>query len=343
MIDPNVLKSHLEDYGKVFGRRTDRFVCPITLRECEDSELINGHILNRKLRSASRRRVLQYSQLDHFYGTRVEPQLVEHLNMKELSAAELVRASDNLVVAFEDGTTAKAFAAQGKRGAAARRKYPSAELLIDGTPVEVFVVVDAGDSRLGGTVGLSGSGSMYPSHWVAAMLKASFLTMFDMYGYRTVDNALGEIIRLTLSRYFRDRASRARTTEYFHDFRNSIKILGRGSSPRDLWVDYRPIGFDSLSDRFILLHYKGAHQQLLFAATCIFRINDITVTATVPQSLDASDSVVAWKLYQQLMENERSVDQGVYVAQFKDTHWGIAKTPLRVHYVDDDESIRSTD
>ena len=84
------LLAHLDDYFRVTDRKTDQFVCPITLRECNEHELIEGHILNEALKKASRRRIIQFGEIDHFYGTRFESGLVRFLNLGHESELNLL-------------------------------------------------------------------------------------------------------------------------------------------------------------------------------------------------------------------------------------------------------------
>ena len=334
MIDPSVLKSHIDDFNEVFGRKCDRFVCPITMRECEESELINGHILNRKLINASRRQVIQYDKVDHFYGTRVEPELVRHLNTKEMSMADIIRSNKKLLVTFDDSTNAEAFVTSGKAARAAQRKYPSISFDVEDESILVFVRVDFDDPRLECPANLRGLIPAIPSHWAAAMLKASFLTMFDMIGYRMIRDPFGGSLRITLKQYFEENATRAAASTHFRDFDNSVKLLGKGRSPSDLRTNYMPVEFDSLEDHIVLLHYAGTDQRLLFAATCLFKVNESTVTSTIPQTRSDNDVAVAWELYQKLLATDKPFDHGIYRAQYKNNQWEVETTPLPVSYAD---------
>jgi len=112
-------------------------------------------------------------------------------------------------------------------------------------------------------------------------------------------------------------------------------------APSDLRSNYQPFDFDSLENRMVLLHYLGTDQRLMFAATVIFKVNGTTITITIPQSLGGTEVATVWRLYQQLMTNERSVNQRVYRAQFKDTHWNVETKPLNVHYVNGAEVFDS--
>src|SRR2546427_12424424 len=78
---PYQLTHRIADYNRVNpDRKLNTFVCPITLRKCQPQELIDGHILPQAIVRASRRTIIQYGDVDHFYGTRVEASFVRYLN-----------------------------------------------------------------------------------------------------------------------------------------------------------------------------------------------------------------------------------------------------------------------
>ena len=51
-IDKHRLAAHLDDYFCVTDRKTDRFVCPITLQQCDTHELINPGLFTIPIRVA---------------------------------------------------------------------------------------------------------------------------------------------------------------------------------------------------------------------------------------------------------------------------------------------------
>ena len=116
MLDAARLIPYLENYAEVFGSRKQRFICPITLRELDSSDLIEGHILNAAFNKASRRTVVQAADVDRFYGTRVEGGLVRHFNSKDLTTADLIRMHTDFQVCFHDGTEARAFPSESTSG-----------------------------------------------------------------------------------------------------------------------------------------------------------------------------------------------------------------------------------
>src|SRR5687767_11329408 len=178
-IDPIELRAHLQNYAEVTGSPTERFVCPITLEAVEMGDLINGHILNKKLGNASKRTVIQFARVDHFYGSRVEESLVHYLNLTEATKEQFVRHSQELTVRYKDGEELAAFVAEGEAAMRAASKFPLIPLQHEGRPcLPIFVKTGLDDPRLReGRVELVASDRWMPSHWVAAMMKAGFLTL----------------------------------------------------------------------------------------------------------------------------------------------------------------------
>lgn len=324
-VNPEELRRHLEDYAKITGTKTTRFVCPITLRHCEDSELIDAHILNEAIVKASRRTVIQYGDVDHFYGSRVEPTLVAYLNLKEKSDVDLLRESRELTIRFLDGSEARAFFA----GPEAAAKFPMVDLSRDGTVLtSVYVRTEKDDPRLNGTqIDLSRTHRFMPSHWVAAMLKAAHLALFDMLGYRAVYSPWGDHVRRCLARYYADKASKEDAATYFYPFRNAVKFVLKEGGGTACAFD-----FETLDGRAVLMH--NTPSGTMFAVTCVFHLNDITVTVTLPGGTLDGDVAVAVAYYEQLMADELSVRQIVRRARFRDDRWEVISEPLNIGYVD---------
>jgi len=128
------LAPYLDDYFQVTGSKTEYFICPITLQVCKNSDLIYGHILNKKLIRASRRKIVQFSKVDNFYGTRLEPGLVRFLNLGHEDELGLLKESGELQVKLTDGRLVTAFMAGSRSARKAHGRFPHVELLKDGKP-----------------------------------------------------------------------------------------------------------------------------------------------------------------------------------------------------------------
>jgi hypothetical protein len=62
-----------EDYFQSTGISAKGFVCPITLDDIREERLCAGHILNDGLGAASSAKVVQFADVDHYYGGTIEP------------------------------------------------------------------------------------------------------------------------------------------------------------------------------------------------------------------------------------------------------------------------------
>jgi hypothetical protein len=320
-IDRNQLARHIEDYNQRCNSKVKRFVCPITLRECEEHELINAHILNKSLVNASRRTVIQYGDVDHFYGSRVEASFVDYLNLVETSRQDFIRYCDKLTVRFSDGKELEAFVAEGAGAKRAAGKFPLLPLRHEGKDfIPIFVKTKLDDPRLAeGRVEIIGTDLHTPSHWVASMLKAGLLSLFDMIGYRAIFDPFGDSLRRTLARYYYDKAKPSDSGKYFAGYRNATKVFLRPNTADGGKVRMVQFEFDTLNDRQVLLHYTPS--ETLFAATCFFRVNRGSISVTVPQTIFADHVDIANTYYDRLMRDEKAIVQKVMRVEFTGNTW----------------------
>lgn len=66
-------ESHNESAENTFGKDVVNFLCPIDLKNKKGVSLCEGHILNRAIPVVSRKTVVQYADIDSFYGSAIEP------------------------------------------------------------------------------------------------------------------------------------------------------------------------------------------------------------------------------------------------------------------------------
>lgn len=315
-IDAKELARHVADYNQTCPeRKTDKFVCPITLRECDPHELMNGHVLPEGIVRASRRTVIQYSGVDHFYGSRVEASLVRYLNLTESTKEEIVQNAQEITVRFSDGEEIEAFIVKGVAAEHAAKRYPMLPLHHDGRPfMSVFVKTTMDDPRLTESkVELIAADKWMPSQWVGSMLKAGFLTKFDMLGYGAVFNPFSDTLRRTLAAYYNEGGKPKDAGRYFAGYRNAVKVVGRPDTGSA--TNFVPFECDSIEDRQFFLHHTPA--RTMFAMTFVFKVNAGTVMVTVPQSTVGADVAVAVEFYDRLMRGEESLPQWVIRVKFE--------------------------
>lgn len=330
-VDPTRLQRHLEDHTETTGRSTDRFVCPITLRECDESELIEGHILNEKLLAASRRTVIQYRLVDNFYGTRVEPDMVQFLNRIKSDGTRLSHDDRPTRVIFSDGSAVAAFPTNAKAAHRASPRFTALRVPKDGGSVWVLAEADRDDLRWNAKWQLEIQQRYVPAHWTAAMLKAGYLCLFDMIGYRSVYSPFGDSLRRTLASYYSECGTRQDANLYFREFGNSVKILTTQSVADD-GVRWNAWQFDTLSDHEVLMHHSLAGT--VFAVSCLFTVNGVTTSVMMPEGLNQCDGSVVWNLYTRFMEKPVGFQQRIHRARLEDGCWKVEEKPIDARFVD---------
>jgi len=312
-INPDILARHIEDFNLVTGNATNRFTCPISLRECETQELIDGHILNEALVQASRKTVIQYKDVDNFYGTAIEPGFIRYWNLKTKSFLDQIRENKNVRVCFPDGSELTAFPADSTAARKARGIFPSIVFRREGMrDINLFVKTKMDDPRLLGVADLETTARFVPAHVIGAMLKAAYLTFFDLIGYKAVYGPFGDTLRRTLNGYYQDRASTEDAPRYFSRYRNAVKFLMRGGM-RSAAAALAVPSFDTLNHGVFWLHRTPA--RLIFAATCLFKINDVTVTVTIPECDDIKRAHIAVESYERLLGEKAPVPHTVHAAK----------------------------
>ena len=173
-----------------------------------------------------------------------------------------------------------------------------------------------------------------PAHWTATMLKAGYLTVFDMIGYDAVFNPFGNALRTTLKSYFSEGCTREDAEHHFSEFRYATKFAGTGTVADAARGNYRPFPFDSLARRELLFHYTPLKN--LFAVTCVFQINDVSAIVSMPSALTDGDVATSWSYYTRLVNDERPPQQ-VHPSEYRNGTFRVLEKPIEVHLPPDDE------
>ncbi len=333
-VDRAKLASHLDDYFRVSGQKTDRFVCPITLRKCNEDELIDGHILNDGFLCASRRKVIQYGHIDHFYGSCVEAGLVRFLNLRHTSDLDILRQSRELTVTLSDGSKVKAFFAESRAAKKAEGHFPLVDLIKDGKHVaSVYLRTPYDSPNVSGPIDVTKTAVFYRYDWVASLVKASYLTFFDMLGYTAVFTPWGDTIRRSLKQFYEENAKRKDAGKYFADFRNAIHVMTTRSldeKGNEIRYDYPS---DTLTDREALVHFTP--RGIMFAGTCIFKVNDVTIAVTLPEGAPDTDVGVVLDWYKVVTEDPTARPQMVYRSRYDGCQWLRQGNPLAMGILTD--------
>ncbi len=252
-----------------------------------------------------------------------------------LSEFDLVAGAESVEIILEDGSTYDAFVLKNDRAARkAAVKFPILNLSTGKETILVGVKTSLDDPKITrqntGKAQIAIGHRYSQSHWVAGMLKAAYLTMFDLIGYKATFDPFGDSLRRELAQYFYDNGTSADAPKYFIKYANAIKLVGRGSKLPIQGERYEKVDFDTLNDRRLLFHFTPC--ETVFAVTCIFQINNATVSVTIPQSTHGANVVMATKFYDRLMNGEKDLMQIVRLAEFKGSHWEVSREDLRLHY-----------
>ena len=286
-IDRNKLAAHLKDFQAVTGVWLDRFFCPFTGQEIEERELINGHILNESIKDAPRRTVIQWGKIDHHYGAHVEPPLVEHIEFLHMSGAERIGSAER-TIRLADGTMVEAHLATSATGMHMAKKFAVMDVEeYDGT-VRPYALkgVDPADPRLleGDDRRLVITSEFLHEHHNAAALKAGFLLLFDLFGYRIAFSRVMLPVRQKLSEFFEKKLT-------FRDVPNHFKEFMGALTPVRGWTDApaeaTDAGLDSIGRRefLALLNAEGD----LFSLGVVLPVGKVWLVVWMPFGNPMSD------------------------------------------------------
>lgn len=310
----------IDDYLACTGNETDRFICPITLQPVPTDEVIRGHLLNKGFFEASGRTVPQWKKVDGFFGEAVEPDLIDHLNLKDKTDEDLLSGADEFYVEFTDGSRADAFSAGSNSGKAVKDRFPKVPFRTGQGTVEFYIKVQKDDSRLLGRLDLRRTESFYPSHWLAAGLKSAYLTVFSIFGYKVCFDPMTGALRQSLASFYETKGE-AGAEQHFKEFRNAFRIMGLYNPTKKYQpsADYVPYAFDTIGDNEFLSYdaIDGTH----FAIGVLFKINGMTVIVALPSYRSPNDAAKVWAMYQNFMSETPEFRYTISRTKFTGDKW----------------------
>jgi len=294
-----------KDYLNLKGTRVSYFVCPVTLLD-EPAELCNGHILNGAIKKASRAKIIQRKDIDNYFGKTIEPDLVEWLNLPTLSRDQLFRKSHTIHVTIPSGDRIEAFYSSRRK---AGKKYPQINLFNQNGSVvsSPFLktnnpeLMEFKDAEVEGNIRLNNTA------FLGSLIKSAYLTLFRMFGYAWVFGPAGDKIRRALAKFYQDKGGKDPNIDYFADFRNAVSV-----ELSNIFGDE-----DTLERGSFLLHYtqRSASTEILFALSCLFRINDRTIIVTLPSFQTMAFDFSIYRDYQLFLQ-DHSMPHNAYFARF---------------------------
>jgi hypothetical protein len=307
------------DYSALTGRVVRGFVCPVTLQDDPHAELCDGHILNKGIKKASRVTVIQRKDVDNHFGQTIEPDLVNMLNIPASSPQELVRKARGLTITIPDGDKVQAFFSNSK----ARERFQQINLTNpDGTLfASPFLKTGRLEDKLYKDLEVEWAITVTDSAVVGSLIKSGYLALFRMLGYRWVLDAAGDKVRRTLAAFYRDQADKKQSLTYFAEFKGSYAIV-----LNNVLDDVK----DTLESGSLLFHYADGDKTtgFLFAVTCLFHVNDQTMTVTLPCYQKEGYYFVAFHHYQTFLKN-RSIPHNIYFGRYEDERFEISTKPIR--------------
>ncbi len=321
----NQIARFREDYFQSTGVKASGFVCPITLEDVSADRLCAGHILNDALGVATSGTVAQFADVDNYYGGTIEPELINFLNFPVMSAEERLKKFKRFFIKL-DGETYEVFTA----GPEAGKRYPRVEFknskgeVIGKRYLRSANIAPGQHSDIETEFFLT----VHDFAMTGALLKSAYLAIFRMVGYRYGLDAVGSTVRRALADFYLQRGTSATANSYFAQFRGAV-IVSLGGA-----LEQIP---DTLEGGRMLAHYAEGSMQsgLLFACSCLFRVNSTTLVVTVPAYSEYGSSLDALSYYRKLLA-DRAMKHSIHLTQFHGDSFEMAGSPLDVRYLKPD-------
>jgi hypothetical protein len=262
------------------------FFCPILEESGTGTGLMYGHVLNKALKKAARRQVVQRKDVDEHFGSTIEPEFIHLMNVHMVTPAELVRQHRKHLRAVSRTYNEEhpVF-------------YPSRKS--QDTPFPQFELTDAQRQDVGTPhvklAAGAAEGEQYDlrTHFVVrdaafygSLLKSGYLALFDVLGYRVVFDPRLKAARESLAGFVRDRATAEQAGAYFDRFKGAMNAF------TGVEEDEETVG-DTITSKVFVAHRTAAAGT--FAMSVLLRINDRTFGVTLPVTMpdtrpDAADA-----------------------------------------------------
>ncbi len=288
------------DYARVTGNPFRRFFCPI-LHTDEETELCLGHIVNEKIPHSIRKCVVQRKDVDGFYGRVFEADFITAIRAREMGLLDAVfdeslRKKMDVRITL-DGQDCDYHYHKGGKPASCHSR-----IILDGgdgrerqialhmPPQEVtgalnrnWQVVVEGDYRLSALVSL---------------IKAGYLTLFRLFGYRYVLSLAGRYVGYDLlGRFYAENHGRtteqakASAREFFRACTTMVRPIERveGEPPRG-----------TIEDRRVMACFSSSSHDAFACAVCV-RTGSALHAVLLP-AFTRADSVAA---YFEFLMNDR--------------------------------------
>ena len=283
------------EYTELTATPVKKFVCPMTLRDDLNATLCDGHILNAAIQTAARKTVVQWEDIDNYYGGTIEPELIAYLNTPVAAAEQLMRKGKDLTVTFPSGEQVAAFITDK---AGARARFPRVNLINPSgeTIASPYLRTDRLDPCQQKGLKVEWLMGFTDSALLGSMLKSAYLALWKLLGYRYVFMAAGDCLRQPLAKFFTDRATKAQSLKYFSKFKGAVNVF-LNEIPED--------HCDTVRDGLLWFHFRkdGPETQRMFALSCLFRINQRMISVMVPYCTNSEDFEAAFTYYEETLKD----------------------------------------
>ena len=309
------------DYTETTGQPFIHFYCPILFRD-EDVPLCKAHIINKAFNDSSRAWTIQREDVDNFYGSNFESDFEALQYPKSQSMAEI----------FMDKELHKKF---------------DPKILIDDKQIDYFVTKDRipvhftpiefKKDEQSIHVGLKISPDDFiasaDGKWdieiskdlriaaLVSLIKAAYLTLFDMLGYRYVLSAAGEYVgRQILGEFFRKNYGKRKSNvlqnaiPFFREFATMVRpILSCG------------INFQgTVTDRMVLVCWSSSGAP--WAIIVFIKTGQLLHSVMLP-IFDQVDMVPTFIDF--LKNQNESISVAGYRYEQGEAHWKLNNEPTR--------------
>lgn len=271
------IKALRADFEKVTGKTFKRFYCPIMHEDREDVELIDGHIVPQAIKKASRATVIQRKDVDNYFGTTLENDMINHVNLHTLTTEEaFAKVYDLKLVQHPDGELVDAFHAPKN----SNPPFPPVKLQDeDGITYSLYIKPNPKWNPECKQYAMQGSINMYDPAIAGSYLKAGHLALFRLLGYQWVFCEAGLIVASTLRKFFGEKGTRTQAGRYFSAFKDIVHALPPGRFVYDtIDCDSVVFHFDDSS----MIDESGIRCKTLWGLSTLFHLNDHTFMTTLP-------------------------------------------------------------
>lgn len=309
------------DYLSVDRAGFEHFYCPILFRD-DKVELCKAHIINQATSKSDRAWTVQRKDVDGFYGSRFEAdflaaqRLDDHTDDAILTSPSLRREFRPKLLA--DGKEIDFYLTDGE--------LPShfTPLFVESNPTALIGLKLNSDEAL----------ELENAHWrvrivkdfrvssLAVLIKASYLTMFKLFGYRYALSAAGHFIGRQILGDFFESNSKLDKKQVLENAKRHFKSHMNMIRPV-VHSDFDMQG--TVSDRKVLICWSSSG--FPWATVIFVRFGETMHSVLLP----VTDHPDSFAVFQDFLEN-RNEEIAIRLGQHDGERWNISRESLRIRW-----------